>query len=63
MAVEGRQDMHARRVSSPIVRMEMKEERGTGVMLANKRTVVKKMERKAVAKRRVVCRGGMLGGK
>ena len=55
--------MHARRTSSPRVRMETKEARGTGEMVAKRRNVVKKMERKAEAKSKVVFRAGMLGGK
>ena len=63
ITVDGRQDMHARRTSSPRVRMETKEARGTGEMVAKRRNVVKKMERKAEAKSKVVFRAGMLGGK
>lgn len=63
ITVEGRQDIAARRTSSPILRIEMKEARGVGEILAKRRKMVNKMERKAVAKRKVVWCGGILGGK
>lgn len=59
----GRHAALERRVSSPIMRMDWKVCRGEGERSAARRRSVKKRERRAVAKRRVVLRGGMLGGK